>query len=189
MCVNNMTDLLGKKTVYLSFTGPIDSGTATRIGAIFNGAAGQGYDEVHLAMSSLGGFIGDGIFLYNLMTALPIKKVFYNIGNVSSIALVVYLAADERYCSEHSLFMTHPAEFAPDRNMTSTRAQSLLSSVLAEDARIEKILCDRTNTPTSVISDRRVKDVHIKPVEAVQYGIASQIMEFVLPSGEKLIQI
>ncbi len=177
-----------KKIAYLGYTGIIDPAAATRIAATFNATVNQAYDEVHLCFSSVGGTVADGVYLYNLIRGLPIKTVFYNIGSVASIALTIFLAAEERYCSSHSVFMTHPTSFNP-QEMTAVRAKTLLAASLADDDRIEKILRDRTTCPKSVLRDRRIKDVHIKPVDAVRYGIALAVKEFALPRGNQIIQI
>ena len=60
-----MPDLAGKKTAYYGFTGLIEPATATRIATAFNHAVNSGYDEIHLCLSSTGGYVADGVFLYN----------------------------------------------------------------------------------------------------------------------------
>lgn len=175
--------------VYYGFTGIIDSPGATRICSAFNGAINSNVDEIHLCVSSPGGLVADGIFLYNFVRGLPVKTIFYNIGSIASIALNFFVAAEERYCSQYSMFMTHPSYFNPAPGMTATIAQTSLDASLADDARIEQILRDRTTAPDTILSDRRIKDVHIKPSDAIQYGIALQIREFSLPRGNQIFQI
>ena len=77
-----MGDLAGKKTAYYGFTGIIEPGSATRIASAFNLAVNSGCDEVYLCLSSTGGLIADGIYLYNHIRSNASSK-----GNYSSISV------------------------------------------------------------------------------------------------------
>ena len=94
-----MSDLAGTKTLYYGFTGTIEPGSATRIASAFNHAVNSGYDEIYLCLSSTGGYIADGVFLYNHIMGLPAKVTIHNIGTVMSIATALYVSAQDRYCS------------------------------------------------------------------------------------------
>src|SRR5215469_7845501 len=74
------------RVAYFGFNGPIDSGAVTRICGALNTAVNNGYNEIYLAMNSPGGYIPDGIFLYNHIQALPIPVTMHNTGSVSSVA-------------------------------------------------------------------------------------------------------
>lgn len=52
---------------FYGFTGMIDDDGATRLTAALNLAVNEGVEEVHLCMSSLGGYVHSGIFVYNHM--------------------------------------------------------------------------------------------------------------------------
>jgi hypothetical protein len=132
-----MPDLAGTKAAYYGFTGLIDSNGATRIATALNAAVNNGCDEVHLVMSSLGGYVADGIYLYNHMRALPVKVVAYNAGSIASIAVAVFVSATERYCSAHALFMIHPTTMPSREGMTWGHLESSLQAALAEDQRTE----------------------------------------------------
>lgn len=171
------------------FSGMIDDNGATRLSAAFNQAVNEGADEVHLCFSSLGGYVHSGIYLYNLIRALPIRVVAYNAGTVASIAVAVFVAADERYCSAHGVFMIHPTSLAPQAGMTATLLQSSLAAALADDSRTENILRERANVPDDTLSARRVKDVYITPSEAASYGLVDEVREFTLPKGHQIFQV
>lgn len=184
-----MADLAGEKVAYFGFTGPIESNGVGRIAAALNSAANANYDEVHLCFSSIGGYVADGIYLYNHIRGLPVKVVAHNIGSVSSIAVAVFLAADERYCSSHAMFMIHPTAFPQLDGMSAERLQSALRAALADDNRTENILRERATIPENILANRRVLDVHITPNEAVEFGLVQGVREFSLPQGNQIIQI
>ncbi len=185
-----MTDLAGKKTAYFGFTGVIDSNGATKICSAFNHAVNNHYDAVYLCMSSLGGYIADGVYMYNHIRALPLDITIHNTGNISSIAVAVFLAAQRRLCSPHSLFMIHPSGIGPfNEYQPSAKLESALQSALAEDQRTEDILRERTTLPADMLSARRVREVHILPDEALRHGLVHAIGDFALPKGNEVIQI
>lgn len=184
-----MPDLAGVKQAFFGFTGPIEPQGATRIASAFNLAVNQGYDEVHLAFSSVGGYVADGIFLYNHLRAMPLRTVIYNTGSVVSIAVAVFVGADERYCSKHSMFMIHPTTMTGAEGASSTRLQSALNAALADDQRTEDILRERTAIPDDLLRARRTTDVHIDAEKAAQIGLVHGLREFSLPPRNQIIQI
>jgi ATP-dependent protease ClpP protease subunit len=184
-----MPDLAGLKVAYFGFTGGIDSSGTTRIAAALNSAVNGGYDEAHLCFSSLGGYVADGIYLYNHIRALPLKVTAHNLGSVSSIAVAVFLAADERYCSQHSMFLIHPTAIPANENMGAERLQAFLDAALADDARTESILRERAAIPDELLAARRFRDVHINSKDAATYRIVHGVRDFALPRGNQIIQI
>jgi len=120
---------------------------------------------------------------------LPLKIVAYNVGSVASIAVAIFLAADERYSSQHGVFMIHPTAISPQAGMTATLLQSTLNSALADETRTESILRERANVPEEILNDRRTKDVYITPDDAVSFGLVSEIREFSLPQGHQILQV
>lgn len=184
-----MPDLAGTKAAYYGFTGIIDPNGATRLCSAFNLAVNNGFDEINLCFSSMGGYVADGVYLYNYIRGLPAKIVIYNIGTVSSIAVTVFVGAAERYCSTHSVFMIHPTTISSSEGMSAERLQSNMSAALADDERTEKILRERTSIPDDILCARRTKDVHILPDQAVDIGLVQGVREFSLPRGHQIAQI
>jgi ATP-dependent protease ClpP protease subunit len=182
-------DMAEAKVSYLGFTGSIDTAGVTRVAAALNNAVNNGVDEAHLCFSSLGGYVADGVYLYNHIRGLPLKVVAHNVGSVSSIAVTVFLAADERYCSSHAMFMVHPTVIPSQEGMGAERLQSALDAALADDRRTENILRERARIPDCLLTERRTRDVHITPAQAAEYGIVHEVREFLLPPGNQIIQV
>lgn len=184
-----MTDLAGTKPAYYGFAGSIDDAGVTRIAAAMNSAVNQGCDEVHLAITSVGGFVHAGIYLYNHIRAMPIRVIAYNIGSVSSIAVTVFVAADQRYCSSNSMFMIHPTAFPSLSGMTWERLRTVSEAALADDERTERILRERTRLPDELLQARRSRDVYIAPDHAFTHGLVDGVSEFQVPPGFQVMQI
>lgn len=143
-----MSDLLGETIAYFGFTGVIDSHGVTRIAVALNEATNSGCEVIYLCMSSMGGYVADGIYLYNHIRALPPKIVIHNTGSISSIAVAVFVASEERYCSPYGTFMIHPTTIGPfNEGLAWQRLDSCLKAALAEEERTEGILREWTGLP------------------------------------------
>lgn len=175
--------------VYFGYTGLIDSNGVTRIAAALNQAVNNGASEIHFAFSSLGGYVADGIYLYNHIRGIPAKLVAYNTGSVASIAVAVFVAADERICSPNGMFLIHPTSIGAREGFTAVHLQTHLDSALADDERTERILRERTGLTAELLDARRSRDVHISPEVAVEHGIVSAIGDFTVPQGAQIFQI
>lgn len=177
-----------ERRAYFGFTGMIEPGGVGRIAGALNAACNGGVEEIHLAFSSNGGYVADGVYLYNHIRALPIRLVIYNTGSVSSIAVSVFLAADERYCSRHAMFMIHPTTMG-GTEMTARRLQSSLDAALADDNRTDDILRERSGIPPEVLGARRHSEIHISPSQAIEFRLVQRVREFTLPKGQQIVQI
>jgi ATP-dependent Clp protease protease subunit len=106
--------------VYAVFSDNINQATVQRI--FFNFAVGMAnkVTHVHLLFQSSGGFVGDGICLYNFFTSLPIDLTIYNAGTVSSMALIAYLGGKKRKTSSRAVFMMHRS-FGANQFVTTAR--------------------------------------------------------------------
>jgi len=103
-----MPDLAGPKIAYLGFCGPIDSNGVTRLTQAMNAAVNEQFDSVYLCLSSAGGYVGDGIYLYLHIRSLPIYICVHNTGTCASIAATLFAAGKRRFASPNAIFMMHP---------------------------------------------------------------------------------
>jgi len=174
---------------YFGFTGPIEPAGVGRLAGALNSAVNNGVSVVHLAFSSNGGYVADGVYLYNHIRALPLQLVIYNTGSVSSIAVSVFLAAHQRFCSIHGMFMIHPTTMGQSEGLTARRLQSTLDAALADDDRTDNILRERSRIPEEVLAARRHSEIYISPVQAMNYGLVEAVREFSLPQGQQIVQI
>jgi len=179
-----------KKIVYYGFTGFIDSAGTTRICQALNIAANDAADEIYLCFSSLGGFVADGIYLYNHIRGLPVEVSIHATGTVSSIAATIFVAAQKRYSSAHAMFMMHPTTMGPfGEGIPADRLESALKATVADDARTENILRERTKLPDEVLKARCSREVYLTPQEALKFGLVHEIREFAVAAGTQLVQI
>lgn len=179
---------MSSQPVYFGYTGMIEPGGASRLAGALNSAVNSGAEAVHLSFSSNGGYVADGIYLHNHIRALPLHLVIYNTGSVSSIAVSVFLAAAERYCSSHAMFMIHPTTMG-SAEMSARRLQSALDAALADDDRTDDILRQYSTIPDNILAARRHSEVHISPRQAIEFGLVQGVREFTLPKGQQIVQV
>jgi ATP-dependent Clp protease protease subunit len=177
-------------SVYATFAGPIDQSALNRLFFNLNAATQRGVVEAHLLFQSGGGIVGDGISLYNYFRTLPLDLHVYNTGTVGSIAVLPFLAAPHRYASAHANFVIHKTRYGTQAPTDAIGHRALAHSAELEDARSEAILHNHTKIPASHWSiHAAARDVIFTAQEAVQFGIADQIREFQVPSGNQVFHI
>lgn len=93
--------------LFLTLAGLVNQEMSSRVFQTLTGGIRDGFDNVHLLVQSTGGFIGDGIAIYNFLSSLPITLTTYNVGHVASIAVPIFLSGANRICSETATFMIH----------------------------------------------------------------------------------
>jgi ATP-dependent Clp protease, protease subunit len=76
-----------------------------RILASFGNASQNNVQHLHVLFRSPGGVIHEGIRLYNFFRNFSIDLTLYNLGVVSSVAVIPCLSAKTRKVSRHATFM------------------------------------------------------------------------------------
>jgi ATP-dependent Clp protease protease subunit len=174
--------------VYAVFCDGINPESAKRI---FNGmttAMANKVAKIHLLFQSNGGFVGDGIALYNFFRTLPLDLTIYNVGQVSSVAVVAYLGAKRRKTGAHTMFMMHRTKSA-GIPATATELKGIAKSLTIDDERIETILAEHITLSNGRWSDLDDHDFYFSGEEAVKMGIAHEIGEFAPPPGTQVYNI
>ena len=185
-----MPDLAGAKIAYVGYCGLINSAGVTRICQNLNGAVNQQFDSVYLCLTSIGGYVGDGVYLFNHIRSMPIPVTMHNTGTVASIATTLFVAGEMRYCSRNAIFMMHPvAVGAQSQMLASAPLLAALEAARADEERTESILRERTKLPEDILTARRQSDVFVTAQQALNYGLVHEIREFTLPAGNQVFQI
>lgn len=177
------------KIVYGTFAGGIDQQSLPRFFNTFANAIQGGVETAHLLLQSSGGNVGDGISLYNYLRALPIELHIYNTGCVQSIAVLPYLAARRRIVSKSGTFLIHKAHYSPPPYSNLSKLKSVIDSLLIDDQRIEAILKSHTQIPAEEWAAHASQDVTFDAQQAINFSVADEIGEFVVPPGNQVFNI
>jgi ATP-dependent protease ClpP protease subunit len=172
---------------YVFLFAEITQNSANQLIGHLVGLAPQMPDRLIMAMNCPGGNVVSGIAVYNAMIAMPYPIVTHNIGNVDSIANVIFLGGAERYACPGSTFMFHGVGFNGNANerLEEINLRAKLDSILADHKRIAEILSHRTGGTLTVREGANLfKEQRTRNAQwAVDKGIVAAVRDFTLPSG------
>jgi ATP-dependent Clp protease, protease subunit len=173
------------KIVYAAFCGGIEQATARKVVSSLTLAMGGKVEHVHLLFQSAGGYVGDGVFLYNFFRSIPIKVTLYNVGQVSSAGVVAYLGAKSRQTTRNATFMLHRSTNSP-QFATAAKLQHVAKTLVLDDERTEAIIHEHVTFPPKLWKSLSSDDIYISGEEAVKFGIAQGFDEFAPPAGTQV---
>ena len=176
-----------KSAEYVWFARSINDQTMNElIASLFDIATRS--DEIHLLINSNGGNVHAGIHCYTMMNALSATLITYNVGHVDSIANVIFLAGEKRYCAPTSVFMFHSVGFdynGPTR-LEGRQLREHLDSVVADHKRIGDIISSRSLLKQPAASElfdiQRVYDASW----AKENGVVHDISELQIRQGANM---
>lgn len=174
---------------YFTLSGDVNSDMVRRV---FDAAADMTEDKIttaHVLIQSNGGYVSDGICLYNFLHKLPIKLVTYNAGAVASIAVTLYLAGQERYASETARFMVHKSHATASPGARPDALKIIVDGLRADDLRTEQILKQHVNFNDEHWMVHAYSDLHLTAREALDVGLVNGVADFSPPKGWRLTNI
>ncbi len=168
--------------LYAVLSGTLDSSAMPRILAGFGNASQNNVQHMHVLFQSTGGGIREGIRLYNFFKNFSIDLTLYNMGVVSSVAVIPYLGAKTRKVSRHATFMirrTQPTNQATNNDTVEAPADLF-------DKTAEAILREHINMPANRWAHFSHNDLWFSAEQAVKYGIAHEIGDFAVRADAKI---
>lgn len=171
------------------FSADISPESANKFASILADYAIAGVTKLTLAMNSPGGNVGAGVFLHNVMTTMPYDIATHNIGNVDSIATVIFLAGSMRKANSNSTFMFHGVGFDQIQplRLEEKFLKERLDTIQAEHRRLAQLVSDRTTL--SPVSVRRLYSQQStrSAAWAKSKGLISEIGSFECPANVPLL--
>jgi ATP-dependent Clp protease, protease subunit len=164
------------------YCGDINAANVSKLVAGLTAVSANGTKRVHILFQSWGGFVGDGVFLYNTLTTLGLEIILYNAGQVASAASVAYLGAASRKTTANAVFMIHKA-INSSNGAGVDKLKAVADNLAIDDTRIEEILRTHLRLPEELWTQFRFHDVYLTGKDAVMYGMADEICEFAPPPG------
>src|ERR1035437_6055380 len=146
----------------------------------------NGTERIHILFQSWGGFIGDGVFLYNSLKSVSLEVIFYNAGQVASAATLAFLGAHSRKTTANAVFMIHKSTNST-QGAGVDRLKAVTANLTIDDARVEEILRAHLRLPEELWIQFSYHDVYLTGTDAVTYGMADEIGEFSPPVGAKVL--
>lgn len=170
------------------FVDDINQANTNRIVNSITNVMAQGNKHAHVMFQSWGGFVGDGVMLYNFLRALTIDLSLYNSGQVASAAVIAYLGAKHRVATKNSIFMLHRSRSSP-QFATASKMENIAQTLTIDDKRTEDILKKHINMPDELWHKLEEHDLYVTGEEAVKFGIATKIGDFAPPPGTQIWKV
>lgn len=171
--------------VYGVFVDGINQDNAKRLVSGVTMALNKGFKNIHIMFQSFGGAVGDGVMLYNFLRALPVETYLYNVGQVSSAGVLVYLGAKHRIASPHALFMLHKTTWggpsAP--SLDAGALDAVANSLTLDDERTIEIWEEHIKLTPAMKRGVKRGDLFLTAQQALECGLATELRDFACPSG------
>jgi ATP-dependent Clp protease protease subunit len=177
------------KEGYFTLSGDVNSDMVHRVFEAASAMTEGGIDRAHVLLQSNGGYVSDGLCLYNFLSNSPIEVVMYNGGAVASIAVTLFLSGTRRYCSETARFMVHKSHATAQPGSRPDALNIIVEGLRADDARTESILRKHVELTPEQWGIHQYSDLHLNSRDAKTAGLVNDILDFAPPKGAILRNI
>jgi ATP-dependent Clp protease, protease subunit len=186
-----MTDKNEEKETeaWYTLSGDVNSDMVHRMFEAIAEMTEEGIETAHILLQSNGGYVSDGLCLYNYMANAPIEFVMYNGGAVASIACTVYLAGTRRYCSSTARFMVHKSHATASPGSRPDALNIIVEGLRADDARTEQILRQKIELSPEQWAIHQYSDLHLNSADAKTAKMVDEVRDFAPPKGKRVRNI
>ena len=174
---------------WFTLSGDVNSDMVHRVFESVAAMAADGIDTAHVLVQSNGGYVSDGLCLYNYLANSPVEFVMYNGGAVASIAVIVYLAGTRRYASDTARFMVHKSHATASPGARPDALNIIVEGLRADDARTESILRKHIELAPEQWAIHQYSDLHLNARDAKIAGMIEDLVDFAPPRGARLSNI
>lgn len=179
------------KSIYIVFIAGVATGTVAKLRTAVTDALNDGYDEVNCLISSSGGSVIEGLNIAAYLRTLPIPVIMHNIGQIDSVANVIYAAGKTRKANPNSSFLFHGV-------LMGYTSVSFTEAQLNEQYKIAKRSREDIAKSLSIYVGMSLPDVNnlladdaaiISANEAKRKGIVHEVVDVTIPKGVRVISI
>ena len=168
---------------YFTLAGDVNSDMVRRVFDALARMSADGLTTAHVLLQSNGGYVSDGICLYNTLSRAPIDFVMYNGGAVASIAVTLFLAGKTRVASDTARFMLHKSHATAPSGARPDALKIIADGLMADDRRTETILRRHVTLTQSMWEVHAYSDLHLAAPDALETGLIHRIGDFAPPRG------
>lgn len=178
-----------QKEAWYTLSGDVNSDMVHRVFEAVSTMTEDGIETAHVLVQSNGGYVSDGLCLYNFMANSPVEFVMYNGGAVASIAVILFLAGTRRYASETARFMIHKSHATASPGSRPDALNIIVEGLRADDARTESILRKHIELTPEQWGIHQYGDLHLNGRDAKTAGMVNDVRDFAPPKGAPLRNI
>lgn len=146
----------------------------------------EGATELAIHISSDGGTNDQGFAAYHFLRSLPVPVTMHCIGNVESMAIVIFLAGVKRLIVPHGKVKVHPMHWGfPAGSVDHDRLSEYVASLDFDAKRYAEIFDERTHGANKIVDVRSHlagKAELLGAAASVEAGIATGVAEAAIPT-------
>jgi ATP-dependent Clp protease protease subunit len=174
---------------WFTLSGDVNSDMVHRVFEAVAAMSESGIETAHVLLQSNGGYVSDGLCLYNYLSNAPVKFVMYNAGAVASIAVILFLAGRARYASETARFMVHKSHATAAPGARPDALNIIVEGLRADDARTESILRKHIELLPEQWAIHQYSDLHLTARDARTARMINEVADFAPPRGAQIRNI
>jgi ATP-dependent protease ClpP protease subunit len=190
--VNNLVPLSQSHPggCYFGFNAAIDRKATEQLIYVITDARRNGYDTVNLCMSSAGGILDHTYYALNVLDALPVKLITWNIGNIQSASVMLFLCGSERYATTGATFFFHQTGYeSPNTRITEPYLAEKLKAVQYDDQRSAAIVASKTGKPIEDVRSWQNTELVMDTAAAMAHGLIHDVRPLVVPKDAFFHQV
>jgi ATP-dependent Clp protease protease subunit len=174
---------------WFTLSGDVNSDMVHRVFEAVSAMTNSGIATAHVLLQSNGGYVSDGLCLYNFLANAPVKFHMYNAGAVASIAVILFLSGTRRYASETARFMVHKSHATASPGARPDALNIIVEGLRADDARTESILRQHVVLTPEQWAIHQYSDLHLNSRDARAAHMIDDVTDFAPPRGARLRNI
>jgi len=176
---------------YIGFNAALDRKASEQLVSVCGDAVKNGYKQITLCLTSIGGLLDFAYYAFNILEALPVKIVTHNIGSVQSAANLIFLCGDERYAAPGCSFLFHNTGFeaAAGQQITGPFITEKLKAIDYEENRAAGIYAEKTGLSIEDVSKWQQGTLVMIGDAAIKNGLIKAVKPLTIPEGAFFHQI
>jgi ATP-dependent Clp protease protease subunit len=179
-----------RPTQYIVFTADVQTAQAAKLRNAFTQAFNAGND-IYLIISSGGGNVAEGLGLGAFMKTLPIQITTHNIGQIDSIAGVIFAAGSKRYANTSASFMFHGVTMHYEKiDLIESQLEEQYKQIVRLRDSIAIAFANYTGLGVANVQALMVSGAAIlNSQDALSKAIIHEIRDATIPPGSQIITI
>lgn len=167
-------------TVIVNLIGEINNRTTTQFLFILSNQLQSGTKDFRINIPSPGGGVFHGITIYNFLIGLKgIVLHTHNLGQIDSVANLIYMAGNVRTASTTSTFLLHPPRaIFPQGAYTIEDLRERVQGLESDERKLAEIIASRLTKPVKEVQEMFQLRKTYTSKEAKTLGFATKIEDF-----------
>jgi ATP-dependent Clp protease, protease subunit len=175
--IENLAEQLSFKARFILVFGEINHASARVTCERLIALAQQSNAPISMLISSPGGHVESGDAIHDMIRFVNAPVTTIGTGWVASAGTHIFLAApkERRVCLPNTRFMIHQPAGGAGGHATDIAIQA--KEILRTRERLARVISKQTGKPYEKVLVDMERDYWMSPKEAIDYGIASRVIE------------